>query len=496
MTSSVPLRHATNVPRTTQVVLNTHQGSIKHAIRSLCKTNFLIFQKIECGFEIGPQHKIWWEHLKSGMDTVEMAPRDHGKSHSLARAYPLWKLKYDEWTKEVLILGADQPSAVENLDKIRELMDKSVSLRHLLPQGRGAGPNSRTEMLLTNGKVIKAKGMMSPLRGRHPQLIVLDDVLNERNSWSSESRREIKQYFNEVVVPMKDKGVKKDREAGFQSQIVVIGTAQDYDDLYHELQNNSEYIGVKLSAIIDEEKEIPLWDERYSYEDLMGIKRRVGSLAFSKEYLNKPLSDETTIFPTTLFEPLFDRELSYARNYTGGKHVYIGVDFSIPGSTDGDWTVIIAIEYDPSTNLYTLLNYWREQPAAIGRQIEQIEYYCQTYRATLGYLEDNMFQGIYREHFKKKSNLPVRGHTVTGQNKKSMETGLVSLRPIFENGNFRFPYKTDADRNKTDMIVSEFNGVRQRLGRIGNETTHDDIVLALWHAVCASRTTSFSADFG
>jgi len=212
--------------------------------------------------------------------------------------------------------------------------------------------------------------------------------------------------------------------------------------------------------------------------------------------LNDLLTDETTIFPTSLFLPCFDHTLSYSPNYTGGKPVYIGVDFSIPGSTDGDWTVIYAVEYDPEDNMYTTLNYWRERPTDIIQQIRQIEYYCQAYRATLCFVEDNMFQGIYREHFKRHSNLPIRGHTVTGSKKKSMQTGLVSLRPIFENQLMRLPYKTEADQNKTDMIVKEFNGVRQKLGRIGNETTHDDIVLALWHAISSSRVVQFSADFG
>lgn len=417
-------------------------------------------------------------------------------SMSLARAYPIWKAKYDPWVKEVMILGADQPSAVENLDKIKEIMAASPSLSYLLPVGLSGGMNSRTEVRLKNGKILRAKGIMSPLRGRHPQLIVLDDILNEKNSWSEESRREVIRYFNEVVVPMKDKGNRKDRLKGFKSQIVIIGTAQDYGDMYHVLQKNDAYVGIKLSAIVDEEKRTALWSERYTYEDLMDIKRRVGALAFSQEYLNNPLTDETTIFPTTLFAPLFDSELSYSLNYTGSKLVYLGVDFSVPGSTDGDWTVIVALEYDPSENIYTLLNYWRARPSSIQEQIKQIEYYSQLYRITLGYLEDNSFQGIYREHFKKKSNLPLRGHTVTGQKKKSLETGLVSLRPIFENGGFRLPYKTESDRMKTDYIVSEFNGVRQRHGRIGNETTHDDIVMGIWHAVSASKTTLFSADFG
>jgi hypothetical protein len=174
----------------------------------------------------------------------------------------------------------------------------------------------------------------------------------------------------------------------------------------------------------------------------------------------------------------------------------LGVDFSVPGSTDGDFTVVVAVAYSRRDNCYTLLNYWRARPDAIRTQIEQIEYYCQTYRVTLGMLEDNLFQGLYREHFRRNTTLPLRGHTVTHGNKKSLETGILSLRPILENQQIRFPYKTDSDKSRTEHIMSEFTGIRQRHGRIGNETTNDDCVMALWHAVCASRGTTFVADFG
>jgi len=489
-------RPGTSQSKAAGAFLGGNAAGIKHAVRQLCRTNFLVFQKVELGFEIGPQHKIWWDHLKTGDDVIEMAPRDHGKSHSLIRAYALWKAKYDPWVQDILILGPDQPTAVENLDKMKILMNNRESLWPLLPKGRSHGPDSRTEMQLGNQKVIKAKGFMSPLRGRHPQLILLDDVLNEKNSWSADVRKMMKTRFNEVVFPMKDKGTAKVRLQGFKSQIVTVGTAQDTDDMYHEQLQGGEYTGAKLAAFVDEAMTIPLWADRYSAEDLMAIRRKVGSLSFSKEYMNKPLSDETTIFPTSLLEPLFDRQLSYSRNYTGGNPVFLGVDFSVPGSNDGDWTAIVALEYDKSANLYTLLNYWRARPQFMQEQINQIEYYCQMYQVTLGFLEDNMFQGLYREHFKNKSRMPVRGHTVTGQNKRSMETGLLSIRPLFENLQFRFPYKTDQDRIMTDYIVTEFNGIQQRHGRIGNETTHDDVVMAIWHALVASRATTFSADFG
>jgi len=474
--------------------IQTHQ--MRDLVKKLCATDFLIFQKVELGMEIGPQHRMWWNHIKTKQDIVELAPRDHGKSMSIARAFPLWKVKYDPWVRDVLLLGADQDSAVENLDKIKGLLDSTPSLQHLVPRTRKDNFYSRTEIKLTNGKTIKAKGIGSPLRGRHPQLIVLDDVLNERNSLDKTNRDELKTYFHKVVVPMKDKGMAADWAKGHKSQIVIVGTAQDFEDLYHDLLANPGFIGEKLRAIIDEEKKIVLWPDRYTYDDLASVRRTVGSLVFAQEYQNEPISDETSLFPRPLFDPMKEHQLSYSSTYTGSNPVYMGVDFSVPGSLDGDWTVIFVFEFLEEEKRFRVLNYWRAKPSTMQEQIHQIELWCQKYKVTTGYLEDNMFQKVYANHFTDRSALPLTGHTVTASNKMAKQTGILSFRPLFENERWEFPYRTEADKAKTDLIITEFAGVRQRKGKIGNEQTHDDIVMAMWHAMAASQAgQQFSASW-
>lgn len=480
----------TDIPAADRVVLQPGLTTLKQAIAHLCQEDFLVFQRVELGFDIGDHHRRWAARLKTGMDVCEMAPRDHGKSSSLARGYPLWKIKYDRWVKEVLILGVDQPSAVENLDKIKDLLFARPSLQYLIPKKRRDTYFSRTEIELTNGKSIKAKGIGSPLRGRHPQLIIADDILNENNSLTIEHQAGIRRHLNEVIVPMADKGQSWQKAQGYRPQLVIVGTAQERNDLYHELQQNEEYIGEKLQAILDDETEQVLWPERWPYDDLLARKRKIGAIAFSKEYQNNPLSEETTIFPPSLFEPLKDTNLSYVNTYNGPHPAYMGVDFSVPGSMDGDYTVIYVMIWDDEAKEFIPLNYWRMRVHSLNQQVNEIELWCQKYNIALGYLEDNMFQGVYTNLFSQKTALPLSGHTVTHGNKGSIEHGILGFRPQFENGVWRFPYKTNLDRQKTDVMIEEFNGVRQRRGKIGNEAFHDDIVMAMWHAKEAARAES------
>lgn len=112
-----------------------------------------------------------------------------------------------------------------------------------------------------------------------------------------------------------------------------------------------------------------------------------------------------------------------------------------------------------------------------------------------GLLEANLFQRVYPEHFKKYTNLPLKGHVVTNSGKNSYDSGVLSFRPLFENQKFVFPYKTPSDKEITDQLIREFSGMVRKDGKLGNFRHHDDCVMAMWHMLSASRQTSFSYEF-
>lgn len=466
---------------------------VDSVLPGLVRKNFLLFLKLELGMEVDRPQREWWNVLKDPEDTVLMAPRDHGKSHTVIRGYAAWKAKYDPFVKEILILGSDSASSIENLDKFKEMLKASPSLADLLPRDR-KNFNTRAEIRLTNGVTLKAKGFFSPLRGRHPQLILLDDVVNENNSSSEEGRKKVKNYFFAVVYPMKDKGTVHLKAQGYKPQIVMVGTAQNEEDLYHELFKNPTFKGLRQSALVNVDTQEVLWPERYSWADLMQIKVSMGSLQFAKEYCNEPISEDTSLFPPSLFTPMFDYNRSYILDYYGSNPTYLGVDFSVPGEQGGDYTVALAGEKLPE-NTIILLSVWRDKPEKMSQQVDKIADMTKRLKITNGLLESNMFQRVYSEHFKNYTNLPLTGHTVTHSGKNSYDTGVLSFRPLFENQKFIFPYKTPYDREVTDGLVREFAGMVRKDGKLGNFRFHDDQVMAMWHMLQASREVAFDYSF-
>lgn len=469
------------------------QRMVDAALPGLAKKHFLVFLRLELGLEIGRPQKEWWSVLQDPADTVILAPRDHGKSHSLVRGYAAWKVKYNPFCKEVLILGSDSASAIENLDKFKSMLKTSPSLASLLPVSR-KDFNTRAEIRLTNGVTIKAKGFFSPLRGRHPQLILLDDVVNEKNSSSEEGRKKVKDYFYSVVYPMKDKGTQTLRDQGYKPQIVVLGTAQNDEDLYHELRKNPTFKTLTQSAIVNADRKEVLWPERYSWDDLMQIKVAMGSLQFAKEYCNEPVTEDTSLFPPSLFTPMFDYNRSYLLDYEGSNPTYLGVDFSVPGEQGGDYTVAMVGERLPGDYI-NIIGLWRDKPETMSKQVEKIADMAKRFKIVNGLLEANLFQKVYPEHFKRYTNLPLKGHVVTSSGKNAYDSGVLSFRPLFENQKFSFPYKTPYDKEMTDLLVREFAGMVRKDGKLGNFRYHDDIVMATWHMLVASRQVQFEYSF-
>lgn len=472
--------------------INKVKRLLSDNLQVLSQRNFLVFLKVELGLEIARPQREWWEILKRGDDCSFLAPRDTGKSTSMVRAYFLWRLKYySKWVRDALLIGPDQSSAVENLDRIKVMVSESRYLRHLTPTDRRYF-NTREEVKFSNGVVIKAKSMMAPLRGRHPQLILLDDVVNEKNSLTSDGRRKVRNYFFGVVFPLKDKGTAAVRSLGHKSQIVVVGTAIDPDDLYHELEKNPHFLSLRQRSILSPETKEVLYPERYSWEDLMKIKETIGSLQFGREYMNEPVNDETTLFPSTLFEPLKDYTRSYKSSSKGINPVYMGVDFSVPGDSAGDYTAEVIGERLPDGTI-VLLAVFRTRGKEMIEQVNGVRNRAVDFNITRGLLEDNMFQRVYLSALGG-YNLPLKGVTVTATGKNSLSTGVLGLRTLFERRRVILPYRTEYDKLVTDQLITEFGGVVRSKGKLGNFAYHDDVVMAFWHMWTASEEQGFDFD--
>lgn len=456
----------------------TLKEKVSSLMPELEEKNYLLFFRNVIKGVIVALHVEWWSLLQQKRVCI-LAPRNSGKTFFFVEGFVIWNIFFRRHML-IYIISDSQDQAVEILEKIKNHIENNEELHWL----KGNTPETWTkqEIKCSNGVRVKTKGFGSAIRGPHPGLIILDDVLNDRDPLTQNGRAKAERYFRAAISNMLAKNE--------SSQLVVIGTAQHYKDLLHTLKENTEYIWRKYKAIINENTKQVLIPERWSWDELQAKKREVGSLVFAKEFQNDPVDEESTIFPMQLMKLAWDSDYKAPMIYNGDGlfQTYLGADFSVPGHGGGDWTAVVTIGITGTGNVY-LFDIFRGRGLSFSEQCSVICDRAQRFNVTRGFLEDNSFQAVYREATQGLTNLPIYGHTVSQSGKNSLLNGVPSLVVLFENLKMVLPYHKDDPRGRTmtEGLCDELHSFRMQDGKLGTVSDHDDLVMAFWHALCASR---------
>ena len=152
------------------------------------------------------------------------------------------------------------------------------------------------------------------VRGAHPDIVVLDDILS---SEAESQMAHIATWFYTALLPV----------LHHTAQLAIVGTPFSYTDLYQELKSLKGY-WVKEYPAINETTGKPLWPERWSLEALQTRRGEMTSIAFTREYLCKPIASESSLFPEEMTDPCKDTEyaLEFQPPVDENVNYYIGWD--------------------------------------------------------------------------------------------------------------------------------------------------------------------------
>jgi phage terminase large subunit-like protein len=443
-------------------------------------------------FLIGEHHEEWSQALTERDRICIVAARDHGKTFFFNLAYPIWQAWRHPKTKGY-IFSATQEQANRILGDIKEELETNPALQHLVPPQSQRKKWSTTSIRLANGSLIVAKGYGVKVRGAHPQWVVLDDVLNDEDAFSETTRRRHIEYFYSALVNLVNPADDPTR-----GQIICIGTPYHQADLYADLQRNEEFFS-KIYPAIDKQGR-PLWPERWSAKKLARRRREIGSIRFSREYLCRALSDESSLFPYRLFRgtcEVFTARLGMPIAWwkaNGIDTVVMGVDFAISSSAGADWTVLFIIGVDKMGN-HWILDIIRTQGLGYEQQRSLIHKHAKLYHCDLVFLESNQMQRIWGDELIRISDLPIK-QVHTGADKHSLEKGIPALRVLFENGKVKIPRGDAESIEKTEGWIEEMFCHTFTDGEVVSIGEHNDRAMAFWIAEKAIREGLFSFSFG
>lgn len=418
-------------------------------------------------WKLGTLHSEWNDILNRYNGIMIKAPRDHLKTFFFFEANALRLC--DEYPDiEIQYYTSTDPLAIKKLNNVKRLA-KVPRFRHLLA---GADINNKTELQFGNGSKIYVQGFNSKGRGGHPDVVILDDIIDIQVMYSAEMNEKTKERLAMEILPMLNP----------DGKIYIIGTVQREDDIYSIDLSDIEVGGKKMSwfiktydAIVDEEKQITLYPEKWSWEALMTKKAEIikfsGERFFDKEYRNLPVNVSGEVI-----KPEWKKEYD---ELPAGLSVYSGWDLSVGKNLkNGDFTAKCSIALNIEEELpkiYIKSVYFEriDFPNRVKQVILQGE---EENPVAIG-VEDNNFQTDTVQTAKKNSNLNIVGITST-ENK--LEKFVQMISPLAENGRLLFKRGDAKQQQFWEQLTSLPRGA------------HDDICDAFCNALKAIPKNLYS----
>ena len=385
--------------------------------------------------------QIW----SGGTKSCTLAPREHMKTSGVinfliktvfTREYPL-EINYYHLTDEL---------ALEKFRKMKRLIERNPILSYNF-QVDLAKSWKDDYLQLADGTIIQPMSFQAGSVGKHPHIIVLDDVIDRRVIYSDQLNSKAIDTFYSNIYPM----ISKDEP---DRKIIAIGTAQRKDDLYHSLPADFSFNLYK--AVIDDAKQEVLCPEMYSYQALMKIKADVskdrGEKYWLKEYMNTPFEAMGMIIKSDWL-----REYHYTPTSDQLKQyrIYQGWDLSVGKDLEkGDWTVgaTIGVQEVEKKLMIKVLDIVRARLPFASR-LQEISNAFNKWRPELVGIEDVTFQYDTVKTLRDTTLIPIVGIKAL---KNKVESFQTELAPYFENGQIEIPaWMTDLKTELLSLPVGE-----------------------------------------
>jgi len=459
-------------------------------------------------------------------------PRGHGKTTTVTFGFVLW-VAYN-W--RTLPHFTEPPFIVIVSDTVTQARDRALDVRDeiegnlklladhgnrvpSLSEQKGRGKRKKkwteTDFTLSDGTRIVAVGSRSKVRGllrsgRRPTLIICDDLENDEAVRTVERRDALHRWVQKALIP-----------TGVEGKVItiVVGTILHADSFLSRMLTPdgeadpewgvSGWLKRRFAALYNDEGDPsiegthPLWPEFWTLAKLAARLRKVGSIAFTQEYLNRAVDDLSALFKLAVLRRAVARGKGTPFLYSPVPRI----PFSLLTTT---WDLSQAIERYPNAVQLTVTA-WDIALIASEREAERkdSDFYVGT-TVTLTLDDRIQVRRIYRKRglspveFRQRvkaeqrivqadaivvennaaqrfvelglrdEGLPIKGHTTT-TNKSDVYEGVPMLSMLLEVDRLDFCASSDLERQRVKQLVTELNG-------LGYEA-HDDMPMSLWMAL-------------
>jgi phage terminase large subunit-like protein len=444
-----------------------------------------------------------------------LAPRDHGKSF-LSIAYTVRRLCIDRNAK-ILWISASSGQAEKRVRMVKQFLNDPKIIADWASDDLPPFKDAETKWVSTQIYIVRpdesvdpsveATGCGGSITGGHVDVIIMDDLEDDKTVYSSSVREKTRDWLRGTVQPMLNRN-------GF---MLVVGTRKHFDDVYAHMIKDPTFIVMNDPAISQMPESYTfdmamdrdgrdiiqnvvvngpskvLWPQERPIEYLLKEKQAVGGLLFAREFMNQVQSDDAAAFKWEWLDKAKERGQHLALGelppfdelqVVQGWDLALITDAKKAEDQDGDYTVGTTWGKDQDGNRYLLsmVRFRGVSPNELQRRVVQ-EYERFKQFVTCVMIEKNAFGQLHLLELQKKTDLPLKQHLTTAGAKSSPWTGVPALSALFENGKITLPYADQESKDIVDVLCQELYG-------LGKEK-HDDTAMSLWIAETAMRDASF-----
>lgn len=323
----------------------------------------------------------------SSKKNLILAPRGFGKSTLLTIGRIIYEILKNPNIR--ILIGSKTDSQAKGfLDEIKQNLQKERLVEIFGVQGGEKITvwnedviNVKERTIAAKEKTVTALGAGGAMTSRHFDLVLVDDLVDEKNSRTMLQRRDVHKFFYQTLRPCLEPG----------GRLYVMGTRYHPDDLYNWLMTkdpefkDTTYI---IPATIDGESQYP---ERYENQELADLRISMGTIFYDSQFMLDTDSMRGDVFKYDYFK-WYNKRPSNLR-------IYAAADLAIGKKSRDDFFAIVVLGYDPEDNIFILDTYAGK--ISLEQQNQRILDYHKKYDPIYFGIEANAYQAAKLVELKK-----------------------------------------------------------------------------------------------
>lgn len=292
-------------------------------------------------------HKWLASKMESNKDTMILVPRGHMKS-TFAKIRVVQLILQNPMIR-IGLFSRTAGLVEEQLADIKRLLATPLLRRYfpeLIPE---PGKNFKNWQKSTQNsfttrrksewgripqeEMVEAWGLGATITGRHYDVVVLDDIINEQSISTPEQMQKVRDYYSYL------QAIKE--PDGFE---LIVGTRYHYSDIYGVIIKEG-WFGRRVFVRDVIESGRPIY-KFFTLRMLDKIRKRVGPYVWSCQYRNNPVPKELQPFPPPY--PTYEHLPHDKYDY------YITVDPAFTVSATADYTAIVVAAVSKQNKMYVV----------------------------------------------------------------------------------------------------------------------------------------------